>query len=213
MKKKTLLSVIILLSIFTMTGCGKSDKDKLIKYLENNEFKCNVSSEKAECAKEDRNIKKTFIMDTFIEYEETIYDSGTIRLVTNIQNYYYEDNENNDFIGIIEASFKGTDLMNFYAESCENSNSDCFLHIGEKVYPAPKKEYEEYKEYFSSGKDKEYLNALRRNQLSLSEELRLETIYENYSAIKDNDKFTKNVNDALRYFEKTLYEAGITLGE
>lgn len=210
--KKILLSLMVIVGLFSFTGCDTSDKDKMLKKLKDDGFNCTESSDETICTKEDSKKKKVFeLYNSFINYEETIYDSGSTRLVIDISSMHY-NKKDYDHIGEIEAYFKGEDLIEFYPETCEDE-SNCYLHVDEKVYPAPKEEYDEYKEYFATGQDKEYLRALNRDELGMGEEIRLGTIYDNMQEIKGNDKFTENVNEALRYFEKTLKDTGVALGE
>lgn len=216
MKKKVLRILIVGVLVVCLTGCGASNKDKMLKILENEKFNCTeISSEETTCTKEDNNKKKMFkLSDSSIDYEETIYDAGTTRLVIYIGDINYIDNGSHSK-GKVKAYFKGEDLIEFYPENCEDTDK-CFLHVDERVYPELKKDYDRYKEYFNSDSYHEYLRLKNKRNKTLQEEYALfskEITFEINSEIKDKDQFTENVNDALRYFEKTLNEAEITLGE
>ena len=213
--KRKLLSVLLIGVLVTgLTGCG-SNQNKMVKLLRNQGYSCPNGSEKMICEKEENNKKRIFELDEeTVNYEELIYDSGTVRLQIKISNTNYR--ERTHYYGIIKAYFKGEDLIEFYPENCTDKMIDCHLHVGERVYPELKEKYDSYKEYFESGKYREYLNLKNKHNKSLSDEYRefsLETTFEINSEIKDKDQFTENVNDALRFYEKTLLDAGITLGK
>ncbi len=213
--KKVLGVLIVGVLVVSLTGCGASNKDKMLKILENEKFNCaEISSEEVTCTKEDYNKKKIFkLSNSAIDYEETIYDEGTTRLVINIGDINYIDN-NSHSKGKIKTYYKGEELIEFYPENCKNTDK-CFLHVDEKVYPELKETYDSYKEYFNSESYQEYLRLKNKKNKTPQDKYALfskETTFEINSKIKDKDQFTENVNDALRYFEKTLNEAGITLG-
>jgi len=217
---KRILTIILIGGlIIGLTGCGKSDKDKMLEILQEQGFKCLETSHETKCTMEDAKKKKTFELDEgIIKYEEVIYDAGTVRLKIDIDNTKYNDSKDSSgtshYYGIIDAYFKGEDIMEFYPENCTDK-IECHLHVGEKVYPELKETYDKYLDYFNSEEYYELKSLWKKSNKSLSEKYRETSLEINYELIwepiKDKDKFTENVNDAARFYEKILEEAGIKL--
>lgn len=217
--------VVLVIVIVLIIIIVNNDAKKMIKTLENQGYNCTNDLDNTEykyqdyiavCEKEEDNKKRTFIMEdkSNITYNEIIYDSGTekLKITTMTQEYvtgYYEGQ------ALIQV-YQGKDFTWFYPKHCtfdDYQNQDCIMNVGEKVYPVLKDEYDEYKEYFASGKDKEFLRAKANDSLGIVEYNTESDLYDKYSEIKDKDVYTEDVNDAVRYFEKMSEKAGITLGK
>jgi len=213
--KKIFNIILLIVFILGLTGCGKSNKEKMLKVLKEKEFECVESSEGTVCSKEEKNLKREFkLQDEDIDYVETVFDDDTVRLTIEMSDQNYRHHSHYQDVGVITAYFHGEDPIKFYPEGCIE-NKECILHINEKLYPCYKETYDKYLDYFNSEAYYELKSLWKKRNKSLSEKYRETSLEINYELIwepiKDNDNFSKNVNDAARYFEKTLSDAGIIL--
>lgn len=186
--KKFISLLFGVILIFSLTGCGKSKEEKLIEYLEDIGYKC---KDTLDCKKTKNDITKRVYfgrqqVEFEIETDEVTFKMGEKSY--NDENYaVYVDN------------------YPFIPEECD-SQFDCTINIGDKVYP---EDHKNYLKYIESDKYQEYLDLKDRYDLSLSEEyhlLSLELVDEMYDDYRKYEKYTDDVNKYMREFEDYLEE-------
>lgn len=183
MKKKILNLLLIGILALGLTGCGKSDNDKMINYLESENFNCNFDEQEnvTVCTKVDENIIERISLSNHF--------SSSINGVN-----YTLTSKNEYEIKITNGMYKKNNYHAYYVivRNLYDKEYSCYY------YPDYYDSFREYDDDYVAN-TKNYYNSFK--------------VGDNVKSDSCEYDFSKKVNQALRNFEKYFEEAGIKLAK